>query len=340
MGITRRSFLFGTLFSFLPSEALAREALKIEYEAHESKLLNRKELSLKVPLRSGVSYALLSQLYTDSEKNALEIQKFNDNKKILYDKKIRRYAYIPQRLLRPILVKILKEDKYTTFEIDDQGEEGIKTLWDVAQFLNPALDISLRIILLLILNDEINPIKKYVYEGQKILVAESLLNQQKIKEEEPVPKLAIPVQKTDFQNPFRKNTQEILERLKAKDLYNSDRIRSNKKGWTISKHKGLDLVSPVGTPLYPINEGIVLRAEKDKKRWRNGNIVQYQTKDLEVTYCHLSEILVKTGEKITKETCLGKLGVSGNASKDYPHVHIQIKLKGKTVDPKRYILGN
>ena len=64
------------------------------------------------------------------------------------------------------------ENRFVAFEIDEQGDEnGINTLWDIAtEFMNDNLDITEKINILLILNDEINPIDGIVYEGRDILV--------------------------------------------------------------------------------------------------------------------------------------------------------------------------
>jgi murein DD-endopeptidase MepM/ murein hydrolase activator NlpD len=344
--ISRRGFLGGLLgfaaATAFPNIASARSSLKIQYTAY------KKELALKIPVRKGASYALIARLYTGDESNTRAIQVFNDNKSLREG----GIMYIPQRLLKASVKKILDENKFLSFEIDEQGDEkGINTLWDVAQeFMNDRFDVNEKINILLILNDEINPTSGIVFEGQNILVPVSLVEQKKIiDDDKDVPEKVPPVEKPKpkvivaktgvSQNPYRVDISYITKRLRSRDLWNAGRIRSSGRKYRITKHKGLDLVSPIGTKLYAIANSTILRAGKDRTRWRNGNIVSYQTDNgLIVTYIHLSKVKVKVGQKVDLNDVLGNVGITGNASKKNPHVHIQVKYNGKIVDPRPYVV--
>src|SRR3989344_2591811 len=146
----------------------------------------------------------------------------------------------------------------------------------------------------------------------------------------------------DFMN-NKLNIKEIKNKLRAKDKFGARRVRgSGKKSWK-SKHQGIDLVAPIGTELFPIENGMVIFAAKDKKRWRNGNRVSYITESgLDISYLHLKTINCKTGQKLNLNTLIGKVGITGNASADNPHVHVQIKIrikgKWKIVDPTPFVV--
>lgn len=365
--ISRRGFLgvvgkaFGVaavaaVASLIPETAYARSSLHIQYEIRKNAVTKENEPALKVPLRYGVSYALLSQLYTGTEGNFREIQTFNGNRRLINGQS----AYIPKRLLDSKLLKILDEKKFVTFEIDSQGEQGIGTLWDVADTLmNDNYDNNTKVRILLILNDEINPTNGFVREDQKILVPRSLISTNKIvddKNEKPdltppkvkpsAPrKLDIP-ERHGNQNPFRCDVNDIRKKIKARDKFGAGRLRDLGKGkFRASKHTGLDLVSPIGTRLYPIAPGIVTRTGYAERR--NGNFVFYMTRvgneDLEVAYLHMrNKCLIKPKQKIDRSTLLGYVGVTGNANANYPHVHIQVKkrISGRwtVVNPEQYVV--
>ena len=371
--ISRRGFLglvgkaFGvaavaSVSSLFPNIADARSSLHIQYEMRKNPITKKDEPALKIPLRYGVSYALLSGLYTGTEKNTRDIQIFNGNKRLVNGQNI----YIPKRLLDNKLLSILDKNKFVTFEIETQGEQGIGTLWDVADTLmNDTYENNTKVRLLLILNDEINPTNGFVREDQKILVPTSLINTDKIvndKSERPdltplkekpktvpkppqAPTLEVP-KRYGTQNPFRCDVREIRRKIKARDKFGAGRLRDLGKGkFRASKHTGLDLVSPIGTRLYPIAQGRVTKIGYAARR--NGNFVFYMTRigneDLEVAYLHMrNECAVKTGQKIDRNTLLGYVGVTGNANASYPHVHIQVKrrISGKwtVVNPEQYVV--
>ena len=211
--ITRRSILagaLGTVLFVLSRKAFARNFLKISYKVHKSRLLNKKEYSLKIPVHKGLSYYGLAELYTGNQTNGLYIQNFNDNLKLFYGRN--QYIYIPVRLLRPILRKVLEENNFARFIIDNEEEDKINNLWDIAVgFMNNSLSVQEKIDILLMLNDEIDPNTKIVYDEQYIIVPDSLIEKRLIDEEipkptpaptiKPIPKIPPTLRKR--QNPYR-----------------------------------------------------------------------------------------------------------------------------------------
>ena len=351
--ITRRSILagaLGTVLFVLSRKAFARNFLKISYKVHKSRLLNKKEYSLKIPVHKGLSYYGLAELYTGNQTNGLYIQNFNDNLKLFYGRN--QYIYIPVRLLRPILRKVLEENNFARFIIDNEEEDKINNLWDIAVgFMNNSLSVQEKIDILLMLNDEIDPNTKIVYDEQYIIVPDSLIEKRLIDEEipkptpaptiKPIPKIPPTLRKR--QNPYRVDISVIKKRLRPRDLFGARRIRSLGRGrYLIRKHTGLDLVSPIGTNLYAVSPGIVTEVYYYKKGqhslWRNGKTLRYKTDSgLLITYLHLKEYNIKPGQRINLNTLLGKVGITGNADKSNPHVHIQVK-KATVIDPYPYVV--
>lgn len=100
-------------------------------------------------------------------------------------------------------------------------------------------------------------------------------------------------------------------------------------------HKGVDFPKPYGTPVYPARGGRVVDAG-----WENGYglcvVVQHADKS-ETIYGHLSKILVKKGQYVSRErTQLGKVGATGLATG--PHLHFEVRdREGNPIDPRRKI---
>lgn len=102
-----------------------------------------------------------------------------------------------------------------------------------------------------------------------------------------------------------------------------------------SFHGGIDIAAPWGDDVKAVHSGIVERTGYDDS---NGNYVVLSHGD-EITsvYIHLSEVCVKPGESVPSEGLVGKVGSTGLATG--PHIHFEIKEKGQSVNPNKYIIG-
>ena len=115
------------------------------------------------------------------------------------------------------------------------------------------------------------------------------------------------------------------------------RVENGKKTphyWTEHRHKGVDYKVPVGTPVHAMVDGTVVNANWGASY---GTQIVAQVQGGFVIYAHLSQSLVKPGDKITKGQLIGKSGKSGNISG--PHLHVEYRdnirwSAGKDLDPK------
>lgn len=101
-------------------------------------------------------------------------------------------------------------------------------------------------------------------------------------------------------------------------------------------HPALDFAAQIGTATYPIMDGVVEKAERD--RWSYGNhVIVNHGGGIHSLYAHLSKINVKEGQKVTKNEVLGLVGSTGWSTG--PHLHLQIWQEGKLVNPRAFFEG-
>lgn len=100
-------------------------------------------------------------------------------------------------------------------------------------------------------------------------------------------------------------------------------------------HGGLDIANRVGTPVIAPADGIVVRADADTGLGKTVAISHGY--GIKTTYGHLSEIKVRTGQKVKRGTEIGTMGNTGRSTG--PHLHYAVSLNGVTVNPAKYILN-
>jgi len=96
-------------------------------------------------------------------------------------------------------------------------------------------------------------------------------------------------------------------------------------------HEGLDLMAQEGTPIVSPTEAVVIRTGTDSGA---GKYVRTANPGGEsFVYMHLSDIGVKSGQVLKEGDLIGYVGSTGNASKDAPHLHFEIRDGRKALDP-------
>jgi len=97
-------------------------------------------------------------------------------------------------------------------------------------------------------------------------------------------------------------------------------------------HTGVDLGTPVGTPVHAVESGVVRRASSDGI---NGRIlVLDHGRGVTTTYCHNDALLVRNGQRVERGQVIARTGRSGRTTG--PHLHYQLDLAGEPVDPLRF----
>ena len=94
-----------------------------------------------------------------------------------------------------------------------------------------------------------------------------------------------------------------------------------------ANHGGLDLRAKY-EEVYAMMYGQVIKVGSDK---RSGHYITIRHGEYTVSYCHLSEILVKKGQVLAPGE---PVAVSGNTGRSTaPHLHITLKYKRKRINP-------
>ena len=96
-------------------------------------------------------------------------------------------------------------------------------------------------------------------------------------------------------------------------------------------HAGLDIPSPIGTPVLAPGDARVESIDNN-----HGTIVLDHGRDVKTHYAHLSKILVNEGERIRKGQAIAQVGNKGKSTG--PHLHYEVRVAGVAVDPRLSLL--
>jgi murein DD-endopeptidase MepM/ murein hydrolase activator NlpD len=144
---------------------------------------------------------------------------------------------------------------------------------------------------------------------------------------------------------WRDNLQSINRRLESRDASLSRERKPNiwpvkgivtqrfSPGGSEPRHDGIDIMAEQNAVVVSAARGMVV-----SEGWDNdlGRYVRIDHDfDVETIYGHLSRAVVKTGDQVGKGDPIGVVGNSGRSLG--PHLHFEIILRGKAVDPLTYL---
>ena len=99
-------------------------------------------------------------------------------------------------------------------------------------------------------------------------------------------------------------------------------------------HEGIDVTAPMGTPIEAPAAGVVRDAG-----WESGygnTIVIDHGFGTVTKFAHASKILVREGQRVSRGQRIALVGNTGLATG--PHLHYEVHVNGRAVDPLRYVL--
>ena len=98
-------------------------------------------------------------------------------------------------------------------------------------------------------------------------------------------------------------------------------------------HEGIDIGSPPGTPIESPAAGTVVEASSQ------GGLGKHVTLDrgngVRSRYGHLKKLDVKVGQRVVKGQVIGLVGSTGRSTG--PHLHYEVVVAGKPVDPSPFL---
>ncbi len=128
------------------------------------------------------------------------------------------------------------------------------------------------------------------------------------------------------------NLKSIKEELNF-TLPLTDYVITSRYGWRQNGtefHTGIDYAAPLGTPIHAAEDGIVTCA-----KWSGnyGYLVKIQhTGGYETYYAHCSRFAVSVGDEVKQGDIVSYVGSTGRSTG--PHVHLEIRLDGKHMNPQ------
>ena len=100
-------------------------------------------------------------------------------------------------------------------------------------------------------------------------------------------------------------------------------------------HYGVDLTAPRGTPIKPSSPGVVSYA--GYQGGYGNTVVINHGNGISTKYAHMSRILVGRGRTVNRGTTIGRVGSTGFSTG--PHLHFEVKVNNRPVNPYRYVRG-
>lgn len=102
---------------------------------------------------------------------------------------------------------------------------------------------------------------------------------------------------------------------------------------TQEMHPGMDFAAESGTLIYATGDGVVSQADNLAQGYGNHVVINhgfgYQT-----LYGHMSKIVAKAGQKVSRGQLIGYVGSTGLSTA--PHLHYEVIKNGEKVNPINY----
>ena len=143
-----------------------------------------------------------------------------------------------------------------------------------------------------------------------------------------------------------KNKASMMAAIPAiQPISNKDLTRvASGYGWRIHPiyktqklHTGMDFTAPVGTEIYATGNGVVNKIEKDGRGYGNNVIINHGY-GYETLYGHMSKIIVRAGQKVSRGDLIGYVGNSGSSTG--PHLHYEVRKNNNPINPVNYYFND
>jgi len=106
---------------------------------------------------------------------------------------------------------------------------------------------------------------------------------------------------------------------------------------TYVRHEGLDIIAPQGTPVLAAASGTVVLVSRSVKGSGNRVVIAHKG-GYRTVYCHLLDISVTNGSRVSRGQRIGTVGMTGQSYS--PHLHYEVQLRGNNVNPVNHIFAS
>lgn len=100
------------------------------------------------------------------------------------------------------------------------------------------------------------------------------------------------------------------------------------------RHQGIDISSPLGTPIKASHGGMVIYSNNTIKGYGNLIILRHSEEYVTI-YAHNQANLIEEGAWVEKGQIIGKVGQTGRTSG--PHLHFEIRRNNRVLDPMLFL---
>ena len=128
-----------------------------------------------------------------------------------------------------------------------------------------------------------------------------------------------------------KNTTSFIKPIEGtiSSIYG---FRETATGSVPKNHTGTDIAATTGTKIKSATEGQVVLASEEGDY---GKHIKIQIGEVSIIYAHCNALYVKEGDTVTQGQEIAEVGSTGNSTG--PHLHFEIRISERTVDPQKIL---
>ena len=139
-----------------------------------------------------------------------------------------------------------------------------------------------------------------------------------------------------------KNKSEMLASIPAIQPVSNKNLQRMASGYgyrthpiykTRKLHTGMDFTAPKGTKIYATGNGTIELATHNKSGYGKHVIINHSY-GYKTLYGHMSNYIVKRGEKVKRGDIIGYVGNTGLSVG--PHLHYEVHYNGKKINPAHF----
>ena len=128
-----------------------------------------------------------------------------------------------------------------------------------------------------------------------------------------------------------KNTTSFIKPIEGtiSSIYG---FRETATGAVPKNHTGTDIAATTGTKIKSATDGQVVLASEEGDY---GKHIKIQIGEVSIIYAHCNALYVKEGDIVTQGQEIAEVGSTGNSTG--PHLHFEIRISERTVDPQKIL---